>query len=156
MMQPVPYTRDAIRLIRNGASAADLGWPASMYERVCRSHGIEQAKPRREVVRQQEDDLRPEPLLQFRPRSSEIIRAGIIIAVSPVQGEAFGILYNRYIAGEQNFISAFDISGKLKKECSTRNVVNMLYRMNRRLAPLKCWIEAKVGKDGGYRLRVEP
>jgi hypothetical protein len=156
MMQPVPYTRDAIRLIRNGASAADLGWPASMYERVCRSHGIEQAKPRREVVRQQEDDLRPEPLLQFRPRSSEIIRAGIIIAVSPVQGEAFGILYNRYTAGEQNFISAFGISGKLKKECSTRNVVNMLTRMNRRLAPLKCWIEAKVGKDGGYRLRVEP
>jgi hypothetical protein len=155
MMEPVRYTPKAVRLIRNGASAADLGWPASMYERVCRSHGIEQAKPRREVVRQ-EDDPRPEPLLQFRHRSSEIVRAGIIIAVSPVQGEAFGILYGRYITGEQNFISAFDISGKLKKECSRRNVVNMLYRMNRRLAPLKCWIEAKVGKDGGYRLRVEP
>jgi hypothetical protein len=132
MTEPVPYTRDAIRMIRSGASAADLGWPASMYERVCRSHGIEQAKPRREVIRQ-EDDPRPEP-----------------------QGEAFGVLYNRYLEGDQKFMSAFDISGKLKKECSTRNVINMLYRMNRRLAPLKCWIEAKAGKDGGYRLRVEP
>lgn len=153
MPQAVPYTLKAIRLIRGGASAKDLGWADSMYDSVCRSHGIERARPRAEVVRR--PDTRPEHIIDFRHRSGEIIRASVIIALSPVQAEAFGILYERYIGDEPGFISAFDISGKLKKECSTRNVVNMIARLNDRLAPLKCWIEGKLGSNGGYRLRVD-
>jgi hypothetical protein len=149
----VPYTRKVIQRIRNGASAKDLGWSDSMYDGICRSHGIERPKKRAAVV--QRADGR-DHVVDFRRRSGEIIRADIIVALSPVQAEAFGVLYDLYLTGEQRFISAFEVSGCLKKECSARNVVNMFTRMSDRLAPLKCWIEVKTGSHGGFRLRVDP
>ena len=36
----VPYTRNAVQLIRNGATAVDLGWSASMYESVHAGHVV--------------------------------------------------------------------------------------------------------------------
>lgn len=41
----VPYTREAVQAIKEGASAADLGWDQSFYERVCRERGIHPLAP---------------------------------------------------------------------------------------------------------------
>lgn len=37
-----PYTKDAITRIKNGATAAELGWDVTFYTRVCREHGLPQ------------------------------------------------------------------------------------------------------------------
>jgi hypothetical protein len=39
--KPMPYTVDALKLMRGGASAQDLGWDEQRYLGVCRKHGIE-------------------------------------------------------------------------------------------------------------------
>lgn len=40
LRKPMPYSRDALTLIRSGASAVDLGWNAEFYHRICRRHEL--------------------------------------------------------------------------------------------------------------------
>lgn len=41
----VPFTREALQRLRAGASAAELGWSESFYQRICREQGIQAYKP---------------------------------------------------------------------------------------------------------------
>lgn len=38
--RPMPYTRDAIAMIKEGASSFDLGWDQNFYLSICRKHGL--------------------------------------------------------------------------------------------------------------------
>lgn len=154
MSEPVPYTRAAIQDIRNGATAADLGWTDSRFDNVCRTHGIARSRPS------------PKPSggstqshghgdITFDPRSGEIIRAHIASALPLMQAAVFKVLYDRHVAGNAAFISSSDISELIPLDTSPRNIVFTMQRMEDRLAPLKCWIETKYGQNGGYRLRVD-
>ena len=41
LRKPMPYSRDALDMIRRGACAYDLGWDEGFYERICRKHGLQ-------------------------------------------------------------------------------------------------------------------
>ncbi len=148
----VPYTRSAIQLIRNGATAADLGWAASMYESVCRSHGIQCKKPEMGQTVYPDE---PAHELIFRSRTNEVIRASIVVFLTPAQSRAFKPLYDRYTRGDEAFMNAVDISEAISDDCTQKNAAHILRRINARLTPLHCWIETKMGAQGGFRLRVE-
>ena len=40
-MTYIPFTREALALIKNGATAIDLGWSELFYVRICREHGLQ-------------------------------------------------------------------------------------------------------------------
>jgi len=151
MQQPVPYTRAAIKLIRDGASAKDLGWSESRYDTVCRSHGIEREKPRPQAVAAPSD--RPPHELDFRHKSGEVIRAGIIVSLPSMQARAFKPLYDRLVLNDDSFMSGAEIGELIA--CVPRSAYRTFDRLNKRLAPLRCRIESKGGNLGGFRLRMD-
>jgi len=80
MMAPVPYTRAAVQRIRDGASAADLGWSATMFERVCRDHGIDPLARRRvvPVAAAVVEAAPPSDALRFDAKTGELLGAHMI------------------------------------------------------------------------------
>lgn len=153
MNQAVPYTRSAVQLIRNGATALDLGWTDSMFDSVCRTHSIARPKPAPKPV--------DTPAIQrcgdvtFNKHSGETVRSHIAVTLPAMQSAVFKVLYERLAADNLEFISATNVAELIPLDTSPRNIVFTMTRLEDRLAPLKCWIERKFGQNGGYRLRVE-
>jgi len=72
--KPAPYTRDTLALIRDGASAADLGWDQNFYVSICRKHGLagvapapphDPALPPAQVQQIRAEALRPKQSVDF-------------------------------------------------------------------------------------------
>jgi hypothetical protein len=161
MQQPVPYTPKAVQLIRNGASAADLGWSETMYHSVCASHGLEEVKGARKSAKAAAISLpvvaapNVQVDVQFSASSREVIRAGICVALTRVQTKVFGVLFDRHSGGLEDFINASGVAELLGKDTSPQNIRDLAARLSANLTPLKMWIETKHGPTGGFRLRVD-
>lgn len=151
----VPYTPRVIQLIRNGASAADLGWAPSMYASVCRSHGLEQrADPAKEKPK-----AAPEcagDTIRYSPTAHELTRDGKALALSRVQGAVFALLLERWRTGAPDYISTGAILSTIGATTSEKAMKENIARLSAKLSLLRLWIESKMGAIGGFRLRVDP
>jgi len=152
MTTPVPYTRTAVQMIRNGVSAAQLGWPESMFASICNRHGIACEKAPAEAIARTQKSARE---LDFRHRSGEVIRAGIVVSLPDMQAKVFKPLYERFIVHDESFVPGDDLAQFMSEASVRRSAGRAVHRLNVRLAPLRCWIEAKGGRDGGFRLRMD-
>lgn len=151
----IRYTPHAVQLIRNGASAADLGWSGSMYDSVCLTHGIARPPRPQEIIHYRNPKAQ---IVEYRQRSSEIIRGDIILALPREHAEIFTALYKRWLAGDDRFASAAALhdSKVYRGDFDRRlrmNANRAVHRLSQLLAPLRIWIETK--PRYGYRLRVD-
>lgn len=154
----VPYTRNAVQLIRNGASARDLGWADSMYASVCRSHGLAQHQGPGKPVSRHVSSRVPasiEDIVRYRSAGHEVIREDVALALSRVQGIVFALLLDRWRGGTQDFISTSAILTTIGATTSEKAMKENIARLSIRLTPLRMWIESKMGSTGGFRLRVD-
>lgn len=149
MSGPVPYTRDAIRQIRAGATARDLGWSSTMYDRVCREQGISRGVQvdYAKVVRASEDDG-----LRFDRATGEAFAHGIVVALPKGQAAIFSLLFELHAAGGDRFIKREEVATAQSR--SLKTISDQVQRLNAKLKPLGISIETRMGNAGGYRLRV--
>ena len=157
MMAPVPYTRAAVQRIRDGASAADLGWSATMFERVCRDHGIDPLARRRvvPVAAAVVEAAPPSDALRFDAKTGEIFHEGLVIALPRVQAQIFAVLYDAYRMGNRDFIPAGTIHRLTENDADCSTVPTAIRRIKVRLAKLPLTIESKNGHNGGSRLKMD-
>jgi hypothetical protein len=149
------YTPKAVQLIRNGASAADLGWSASMYDSVCTTHGISHGSKTNDIVRYQNPKSQ---IVEFREKSGEVIRNSIIVALPRNEAELFAALYKRWLADNDSFASAsalfeMKVYGAGRGDRVDMKVNRAAHRISQSLSPIRIWIETK--HRVGYRLRVD-
>lgn len=155
MTQAIPYTRSAVQLIRNGATALDLGWSESMYDSVCATHGIARERKPQEIIYHTNPKAQ---VIEFRQKSSEVIRNSIVVALRRKDTELFAALYKRWLADNENFASAatlFEakIYGAGRDDRLDMKVNRAVHRITQSLSPIRIWIETK--PRVGYRLRVD-
>lgn len=60
-MSFVPYTKEALTRIKNGATATELGWSELFYARICREHGLER------IIYRPQTHIAPEIAAPFVP-----------------------------------------------------------------------------------------
>lgn len=177
-MTYVPFTPAAVKRIREGATADDLGWSTTMYQRVCRERGIDplaapklKVVPAEEVPVSQEEVEKPEPapepeppkqqmrksrerdVLRFDRRTGELFYHDIVVAFNAIQAKVFEALFDKHVADHSAFITASEVCDlTLIEEVSTVEVA--LRQINNRLVRLGLRIEGRRSAGGGYRLRI--
>lgn len=150
MSEPIRYTPRAVQLIRNGASAADLGWSPSMYDSVCATHGIACGPKPHEIIHYKNPKAQ---VVEFRPASSEVLRGSIIVALPRAQAELFAALYKRWLSGDETFASGAKLCHAASEKRLSMRINRAVQRISPHLTPLRIWIETK--PRVGYRLRVD-
>jgi hypothetical protein len=154
MSEPAAYTPATLARIRKGASAADIGWTAERYNRVCDEHRIE----RRPDVVVSIKALRRSVIGQVSYNGSTgIIHRGYNDVLLSKQREklVFEHLFAVAAADDETFVSRAELM-ELGGKCSEQTIRHVMYRLSDRLAPVKCRIMSSFGKNGGYRLVAEP
>lgn len=98
-------------------------------------------------------------IVEFRPRSGEIVRDNVIVALSAAHAELFAALYKRWLAGDDKFASGATLydskvyGGPFDRRLRM-NANRRVHRVSQIIAPLRIRIETK--PRYGYRLRVDP
>jgi hypothetical protein len=89
--------------------------------------------------------------------STGIIHRGYNDVLLSTQREklVFEHLFSVAAAEDETFVSRTELM-ELGGKCSEQTIRRVMYRLSDRLAPVKCCIMSSFGKNGGYRLVVEP
>jgi hypothetical protein len=89
--------------------------------------------------------------------STGIIHRGYNDVLLSTQREklVFEHLFSVAAADDETFVPRTELM-ELGGKCSEQTIRHVMYRLSDRLAPVKCRIMSSFGKNGGYRLVVEP
>ena len=82
----VPFNRDALVLIRKGASAAELGWSESFYVRICREHGVQ-------------PHVATKPAASVQPSDAVGAAMAALLHTPWPQGERRTVVFECFVAG---------------------------------------------------------
>lgn len=144
----MPFTRDALRLVRGGASAADLGWSRAFYERICRLHGVApmaDAEPPPPAV-----DISAVPLkVDVDKRCAK--RGDALVYLGPAEAAFLKALMNlnRLDASRMFFLE--EICTRAEGGFSVQSGKRVFKYLAEKLKPLGATIASKKGVNGGYR-----
>jgi len=163
----VPFTRDVLTRIKNGATAAELGWDDTFYVSICRKHGLEiikyspaktQATPVIAAVVKTEPAPAPtlKPLVTTQPPKGEaslniitrvLSRGDATLTLPNRQAELLALLAN---ATASNPMSGQFIAARMGLDAQG-GVGGHIVALRKKLIPLGIKINADVGRgSGGY------
>lgn len=160
-----PYNPHTLKQIKQGATAAQLGWDVEFYTSVCRKHGLspvipinpkpqappaiaEIAKPsKRDDVPTTESPGPVSHICLFDPRQDEITRGAITVNLSKQQGQLFAVLAALEPGHKVSGIALATAVG-----LSFVNLSNKLPVLRHKLAAAGIKLVALKGKNGGYWL----
>lgn len=165
----VPYTPAAVRRIKAGAAARDLGWDSEMYRRVCREHGIAPCDMTTAIA--------PAPVVAAAPpRQPEIPTpapapaaaaldasfdhaSGVVVhrcftlrLRGPIQRNILRALFEAHAAGGDDFARGEWIAAHAGTSLESLSVVIQALRGHLRQIGLA--VEGRCSRGGGYRLRA--
>lgn len=147
MNPPVPYTREAIARMRQGATAVDLGWDQATYQRRARHHGIEVA-PSAIAAAVPEPD--PD-LIRWDVRTGEFARGKVRFAMPDKMARIFDVLHRRFAAGDLDYMPTTDLLAATRIAYQTK-ACKVIAAFNDRARPCGLRIENAIRR--GYRLVV--
>lgn len=161
-MNPVPYTRAAVQRIREGATAAELGWSGTMFERVRREHGIDimpivkaaPIVPEAEIPSARVVAADEGAVLRFDRKTGDIFYHGVVIPLKPVQAKVFEAFFDLHASGDEAFHTAEDINKRMGSTSEAHAAMQSIRALNHKLQRIGVRIESKQGNCGGFRLRV--
>lgn len=155
----VPFTRDAVAMIRQGATPADLGWDHSFYDRVCRDHGI-RTQPEPEPIRHIAAERGYRGVVWLAPDGGKVVVGHVVRGGAKVDiyGKrrcgVFDTLYRHARLHPEEWFDTVDLMLKTGGECKFSFLAKARLAVNSLLAPLRCRVDHS--KLFGYRLTIDP
>ena len=156
-MTPAPFSPATLKRIREGASAADLGWNQQRYNRICDTHGLEKVASA--------DNVKAVVLgaravdygrVNYNPATG-LITCGYqdVLLSGGREKDVFEFLFARASRDDDTLVSRNELIATTGV-CSLTYMGSLLRRLSAKIEPVQCRIEYHVGASGGCRLVVRP
>lgn len=149
-MKAAPYTRETLDRIRQGASAAMLGWDQQFYSTVCRRHELTAVNPPPPVV--VAPPIAPPPIVPSGgysfEKSTRVLRRGVTSAtLTRRQAEMLLV----FIAQPGKSIQGADYAERIG--ISASNVSSYVNQLRGAVEPVGLYVLGIMGRRvGGYLL----